>query len=86
MLRILSPFRVNDPHLAAAMFRGRWRRCLDELAPYRMGVVAMPGGFQISGDAVDFCAAERAVAAKLPDQGKGDRVGRHGAAAYATNA
>jgi hypothetical protein len=86
MLRILSPFRVNDPHLAAAKLGSRRRRCLDELAPHRVSLVAMPGGFQISGDAVDFCAAERAVAAKLPDKGKGDRVGRHGAAAYATNA
>jgi hypothetical protein len=86
MLRILSSFRVNDPHLPPAMLRSRRRRCLDELTPHRVGLVPVPGGFEISGDAVDFCAAERAVAAKLPDQGKGDRVGRHGAAAYATNA
>jgi len=84
MLRILSPFRVNDPHLAAAKLRGRRRRCLDELAPHRVGLVTMSAGFKVRRDPVYFGSVERALSAELADQGKDDRV--HGAAAYATNA
>lgn len=48
-----------------------------------MRLVGMAAGLKVGRDPFDFGSLERALAAELADQGKGDRV--HGAATYATN-